>query len=103
MRGILVATAIIVGHLLSEGSPAFSQGARVLLTPEQTRAYHACLTAAWLQEYCGTHAWGIFGTYDRTNAECIAANRADIYALSSRRVFENTEGYCWNQAHQFVR
>jgi hypothetical protein len=103
MRIILIATALIVGQLLAEGSPAFSQVPRLLLTPQQTRAYHACLTAAWLQEYCQSHAWGILGTYDRTNAECIAVNRADIYSLNDRRPFENTEGYCWSQAHRFAR
>ena len=51
MRGILVATAIIVGHLLSEGSPAFFAGG-----PESSHARadkkacgDSCLTAAWLQ------------------------------------------------------
>lgn len=103
MRTILIATAVIVGQFLTEGSPAFSQVPQVLLTPEQTRVYHACLTAAWLQEYCDSHSWGIFGTYDRTNDECLAANRADIYSLSNRRIFENNEGYCWSQAHRLAR
>jgi hypothetical protein len=103
MRVILVAAALVVGQLLAGGSPASSQEARVLLTPEQTRAYHACLTAAWVQDYCHSHAWGIFGTYDRTEAECVAADRGDGYALNGRRFLENTEGYCWNQAHMFQR
>jgi hypothetical protein len=99
MRVILAATALIVGQLLGGGSPAFSQQPRVLLTPEQTRAYHECMTAAWVQEYCRSHAWGIFGRYDRTEAECVAANRGNIFSLNDRRLYENTEGYCWNQAH----
>ncbi len=103
MRVILAATAFIVGQLLAGGSPAFSQQPRVLLTPEQTRAYHACMTAAWVQEYCHTHAWGIFGSYDRTEAECVAADRGDIFSLNSQRLYENTESYCWNQAHSVNR
>ena len=103
MRVILVATALVVGQLLTGGSPAFSQQPRVLLTPEQTRAYHACMTAAWVQEYCHTHAWGIFGSFDRTEDECVVANRGDIFPMSGRRLYENTEGYCWNQAHNVSR
>jgi len=103
MRVILAATSLIVGQLMTGGSPAFSQQPRVLLTPEQTRTYHACLTAAWVQEYCRTHAWGIFGSYDRTEAECVAADRGDIFSLNSRRLYENTEGYCWNQARSVNR
>jgi hypothetical protein len=103
MKVILTATALIVGQLLAGDSPAFSQQPRVLLTPEQTRAYHACMTAAWVQEYCHTHAWGIFGSFDRTEAECVVANRGDIFSLNDRRLYENTEGYCWNQAHSVSR
>jgi hypothetical protein len=103
MRVIPVATLLLVGLLLAGGSPASSQEARVLLTPEQTKAYHACLTAAWVQDYCRSHAWGIFGTYDRTNAECVAADRGDNYSMQGRRFLENTEGYCWNQAHMVPR
>ena len=104
MKVIAIVAALIAGHLLTGGSPAFSQEpSRVLLTPEQTKAYHACLTAAWVQEYCHTHAWGIFGTYDRTEAECVAADRGNIYSLDGRRFLENTEGYCWNQAHGILR
>jgi hypothetical protein len=103
MKVTLVATALIVGQLLTGSSAALSQQPRVLLTPEQTRAYHACMTAAWVQEYCHTHAWGIFGTFDRTEDECVVANRGDIFPMSGRRLYENTEGYCWNQAHNVSR
>jgi hypothetical protein len=100
MRVTVIATGLIVGYILTAGSSAFSQEPRLLLTPVQTRIYHACLTAAWLQDYCSSHAWGIFATYDRTRAECVAANHGDIFSLSGRRYFENNEGYCWDQAHR---
>jgi hypothetical protein len=100
MRFALGATALVGGCLLAYGSPAFSQDARLLLTPQQTRAYHACLTAAWVQDFCGSHAWGIFATFDQTKAECITADRGNIFPLEGRRYFENTEGYCWNEAHR---
>ena len=103
MRTVIRAALLFVGTLLATGSPARSQEAGVLLTPEQTRAYHACLTADWVQDYCKSHAWGIFGTYDRTKTECIAANRGYIFPLFGRRMFENTEGYCWSEAHRLAR
>ena len=98
MRFTVGAAALVSGYLLASGAPAFSQDPSVLLTPQQTRAYHACMTAAWVQEYCQSHAWGIFGSYDRTEAECVVANRGDVFPMDGRRLYENTEGYCWNQA-----
>ena len=103
MRTVILAALLFIGALLVNGAPARSQEARVLMTPAQTRAYHACMTAAWVQDYCKTHAWGIFSTYDRTRVECIAANRGDIFPMYAQRMFENTEGYCWNQAHLLAR
>jgi len=103
MRVIVLAAALAVGCAFVDCSAAFSQEQRILLTPAQTRAYHDCLTAAWLLEYCQTHAWGAFGSYDRTKAECLAADRADVFALRDRRYFENNESYCWNQAHRIAR
>ena len=89
--------------MLVVGSSAVAQQRQILLSPAQARIYHACLTAAWVQEYCQSHAWGIFATYDRTKAECIAADRGDIYSMNGRRFFENTEGYCWDQAYMTPR
>jgi hypothetical protein len=100
MRFTVGAAALVSGYLLASGAPAFSQDPSVLLTPQQTRAYHACMTAAWVQDFCTSHAWGIFATFDRTKAECIAADRGNIFPLEGRRYFENTEGYCWSEAHR---
>jgi hypothetical protein len=100
MRFTVGAAALVSGYLLVSGSPAFSQDRSILLTPQQTRAYHACLTAAWVQDYCGTHSWGVFATFDRTNAECVVANRGDRFPLEGRRFLQNTEGYCWEEAHR---
>jgi hypothetical protein len=100
MRFTVGAAALVSGCLLASGSSAFSQDAGVLLTPQQTRAYHACMTAAWLQDFCASHAWGIFATFDRTNAECFIANRGDRFPLDGRRYLQITEGYCWEEAHR---
>jgi hypothetical protein len=100
MRFTAGAAALVSGCLLAFGSPAFSQNTRVLLTPEQTRAYHACLTAAWVQDYCASHAWGIFAIFDQTKAECVVADRGNIFPLNGRRYLQNTEGYCWEEAHR---
>jgi hypothetical protein len=80
MRTVILAALLFVGTLLATRSPARSQEAGVLLTPEQTRAYHACLTADWVQDYCRSHAWGIFGTYDRLVDACLKILKATVGA-----------------------
>jgi|ERR1700682_4072759 len=97
------AAMLAVSFGLIVGSPVFAQQQRILLTPAQAKIYHACLTADWIEDYCRSHAWGIFGTYDRTKAECVAAENGGIYPVNGRRLFENIEGYCWDQARNLAR
>jgi hypothetical protein len=74
---------------------------RILLTPEQRRVYHDCLTQDWTAEWCRGHSWGIFSTYDRTYAECVAAQHHGWFVVNGRPRFVNMEGYCWGKAHRF--
>jgi hypothetical protein len=74
---------------------------RILLTPGQRRVYHACLTQDWTAEWCRSHTWGIFSTYDRTYAECVAAQHHGKFVVNGRPRFVNMEGYCWGKAHRF--
>jgi hypothetical protein len=66
MKVLVNAATLLVGYFLFVCPPAFSQEQGAFLTPAQTKTYHACLTAEWVEDYCRSHAWGIFGTYDRT-------------------------------------
>jgi hypothetical protein len=103
MKAIVAPCALVFGLLLIVSPPALARQQRILLTPAQTRFYHACLTADWVEGYCRAHAWGIFDTYDRTEAECVAAEHGGKYPVNNRPALENTEGYCWAQAHNLIR
>jgi hypothetical protein len=102
MRVLLTAATLVVGHFLINCAPAFAQAQGGLLTPAQTRAYHACMTAAWIDDYCRENAWGVFVRYDRTYPACVLANRGRIFPLAGRPFFDADE-YCWNQARGPLR
>ena len=58
MKVLVVAAALVVGHFLINSSPAFAQQRSGLrLTAAETRAYHACLFAAWVEDYCRGNSW----------------------------------------------
>ena len=67
---IMVAVLVACQVFLS-ASPVFAQGASGLLSWSEKRAYHACLYAVWIDDYCRTHAWGFS---DRAFRECVIAN-----------------------------
>jgi hypothetical protein len=98
MKVLVNAATLLVGYFLFVCPPAFSQEQGAFLTPAQTKTYHACLTAEWVEDYCRSHAWGIFGTYDRTNAACVSADRGEPSLLTGRRFVQSNEGYCWDLA-----
>jgi hypothetical protein len=85
------------------GAPTEVYQPRILLTPRQTTVYHDCLTQDWIAEWCRVHSWGIFSTYDRTYAECVAAQHHGRFVVNGRPRFVNMEGYCWGKAHRFAR
>lgn len=74
---------------------------RVLLTPLEARAYHACLFAAWIENYCYGNSARPTANYDRVLATCIAANGGGRFPLEGRTLF-NTDDYCWAAAHSVV-
>lgn len=98
MKILVTVATLAVGQFLTNSSPAFSQEQWRLLTPAQTTAYHACLTAAWIAGFCRGHAWGLFASYDRTYSECILANGGGRYALDVPPFSFNTEDDCWHRA-----
>lgn len=89
---------LIIGHTVS-----YAGHGRILLTPHQTRIYHNCLTEDWIADYCRGHSWGIFSTYDRTYAECVAAEHYGRFVVNGRPPSVNMEAYCWHKAHGFLR
>ena len=99
----LLATARLVGFCVLLACSPGDAGERILLTPAQTRIYHRCLTDDWIEGYCRAHAWGAFASYDRTFAECIAAEHHGRFVVNDRPLVVNMEAYCWDMAHSLER
>lgn len=101
--GVYAATVIAVLFLIFEHTTSYAGYGRILLTPRQTRIYHACLTEDWIAAWCRSHSWGISSTYDRTYAGCIAAEHYGRFVINDRPPSVNMESYCWHKAHGFIR
>ena len=96
MKALVMVAALVVGHFLINGTPAFAQERRgPLLTPAETRAYHACLYAAWVEDNCRIRSGKLGESYDRNYAACVA-NTAARFPLDGRRFWRNNNEYCWS-------
>ena len=96
MKLLVVAATLAAGLFLANSSPALSADRAEelgFLTRAQTRAYHACLFEAWIQNYCRVTSWG----YSHVYSECVIANGGGIYPFEFR-FLTRTEDYCWNSA-----
>ena len=82
--------SLLAGLFLITSAPAFSQGRWSLLTRGQSRAYHACLFEAWIQDYCH------WRSPDYAYAQCLAANGGWRFPLNGHWV---SDEYCWAAAH----
>jgi hypothetical protein len=88
MRALAIAVALIGGGLLVSSAPARSAPRwEGLLSSQQSRAYHACLFEAWIQDYC---RWN-----SSAYSQCVIANGGGKYPLNGRWF---TEDYCWSTA-----
>jgi len=102
MKPIRAMAGLISFCALLAHAPGYA-GERILLTPAQTRIYHRCLTDDWIEGYCRSHAWGVFASYNRTFAECIAAEHHGRFVVIDRPSSVNVEAYCWGMAHSVAR
>jgi len=91
MQAIVLIASLVVGLFLSSLNSAVAQDRFALLTRAQTRAYHACLFEAWIQDYCHWHS-SAYG-------QCVIANGGGKYPLEGRFF---TEDYCWSTAQSFA-
>ncbi len=66
-----VAAMLAFGQLLYSSSPLLAQPKYSPLNRAETRAYHACLYAHWIDGYCRFDAWGVS---DYSFSKCIVAN-----------------------------
>ena len=77
MKALLTTATLVIGCLLFNGSPALSQNQWHPLSHAQRQAYYACLTSAWVADFCRSHSWGLYASYDLTYAACVAAELAE--------------------------
>jgi len=104
MKVFVVATALVAGLIMGNCLPAFSQErVALILTPNQSRAYHACLFAAWVEEFCRANSWRWSPSYDRVFPACVIANGGGRYPLDGRQSWYNTDDYCWSSARGLLR
>lgn len=67
----LMAVVLTACGTLINSSPLVAQDNFGLLSRAGQRAYHACLYAHWIDDYCHFHAWGPFPQALR---DCVIAN-----------------------------
>jgi hypothetical protein len=92
MKARVAAGALLAGYLLMNCSPALAGTPWGMLTPEERRAYHACLYAAWVQDYCEENS--------RAVSACIIAHGGGAFPLDGRHFIHD---YCWYAAQNFSR
>lgn len=91
MRALVVAGILVASLSALSASPASAEERWGLLTPAQTRAYHACLFESWIQDWCHLTSFAY--------PQCVVANGGGRYPLEGRRF---TEDYCWFSAQQVL-
>ncbi len=100
MKALVMAATLVAGHCLISSSSAFAQERYgVILTPRESRAYHACLFAAWIEDYCSGNSWRPTSSADRVFPSCVIANGGGRFPLNGR-TRDNTDDYCWSVARQ---
>ncbi len=87
MKAFVVGATMVASALLGSSGSALSADRWGLLSPAQTREYHACLFEAWIQHYCHWNS--------PAYAQCVIANGGGRYPLDGRLF---TEDYCWSTA-----
>lgn len=104
MKALVGAATLVVGHFLINASPASAQERLGrLLTPHETRAYHACLSEAWIEDYCRANSGRWSPSYDRVFPACVIANGGGRFHLDGRDGWYNTDDYCWSAAQGLIR
>ncbi len=91
---VLTACGVLLGS-----SPLLARDSG-LLTPAEKRAYHACLYASFIDNYCRFNAWG---SSDSAFRECLIANGAGTIPIHHPYWGPGIENVCRDlvQAHGF--
>ena|ERR1700730_4460470 len=93
MRLDLIAGVATLCCVFIATSSALSQDYVRPMTPAQKRDYHACLYAAYIDDYCRYNYQGSFS--EQSFRECVIANRAGTSAFRYRTYWGfGAEDYC---------
>ena len=101
MKATLATAALIAACSSFNCTSALSQEHVRLLSYGQRQAYNACLTSAWVGDFCRGHSWGIFASYDITYAACVEADTRRNAAAPNP--YLTPEEYCWQRARRVRR
>jgi hypothetical protein len=89
----LVALAAVLAAVLANASSLEAQDRPRLLTPGESRIYHACLKAAWIDDYCRSRSFGFLATsYDA----CLVANGIEVVPVRGYGI--GARDRCWRLA-----
>ncbi len=89
MKRVIVAALLIVANSLIGAPSVFAQAP----TPAGTKAFHECLHAAWVEDYCRNNTQWLFANYGPSFLACVYANGGGRFPMHGRTWF-NTEDYC---------
>jgi hypothetical protein len=101
MKSYLTTAALVIGCFLINGASALSQQQWRPLNHAQRQAYYACLSSAWVADFCRGHSWGISASYDLTYTACVAANAPGRIVIANP--YFTPEEYCWRRTHGLLR
>jgi hypothetical protein len=74
VKKILLAAALGGSAFFSGSSVLLAQAPTGLLPPGERKAYHACLKAKWVDDYCRARAVGALWNYGAVFDACLIAN-----------------------------
>jgi hypothetical protein len=100
MKSVVVAVFLTMpGLVLACSSAAFAEVPFHAFATTDTRAFNACLYAAWVEDYCRNIAfWSSSRSFGESFLACVYANKGGKFALVGR-IWYNTEEYCKIRTH----
>jgi hypothetical protein len=97
MKRVIVAALLIAANFLIGTPSVFAQEPFRLLTPAQTNAFHQCLHAVWVDDYCRNNTPWFFQNYGRSFMACVYANGGGKFPINGRTWYD-AEDYCRSRA-----
>ena len=84
---------LVVAGLLIGAPEVFAQES-FRLSLAETQAFHECMYAAWVDNYCRDRTLWFLPNYHRWFLTCVDANGGGKYPIDGRRNWVSAEDYC---------